>query len=695
MTIHFNLNIKRIRFNEESRRDVRITVWGKKSPLTRRIEDDAMDISIECADRAIVFITDSAFGKPDLVDFNFIYPGSSQLDGDGYILYYEINVNEGEKIEGSPNKATLQIRSVVCLDSNEGDNSKIRLSTPSGTIFTEDGVSYNTARHIPHSIKFDTKIFLTLEEIDKITPNDHLGKIVISSSEKFLYNQIGKFECNGADYRIIYDVIPDVFDKEDNSFIKVHPLHYTDDGIRLRFISFIKLTRLVTALENLTPSRIMIMPDEWKFTSIGDSLDFWTREIDLKIPDMRPRTLLIKYNDNEYTKACSFKALPSSLGTFNIILGSCYERTNDNGCVDKAISLNDTIPDVVFLVGDQVYLDHPATGLFIDNTGKGITNNDIGTRFYQSYFETFNSIRTLMSRGAHYTISDDHDFFNNYPIVPKYLCLYTSSQMKYWINTAKTLIKTLQNPILVSTFNIGKDLSFLVADTRLECDKMKLMPDETFNQIIEWVYSLESPGILVLSQPLFLKKGSSDDYNLSDYQQYGLLVDALIRSKNDILVLGGDIHSSRYAMVRNPKNNLYEVISSPLSLVELTSDVGDVSKLKNTVAGALYGDSSEFFSSDSFNVDKVPKFFPEKGTTPIDYIKWGSTYPKNRDRTNENFCRINISKGDNEIVVEVECVMIRGRQNGVVDWECKGKDAIRLRSNRENVPKAKPNTLCC
>ena len=131
-------------------------------------------------------------------------------------------------------------------------------------------------------------------------------------------------------------------------------------------------------------------------------------------------------------------------------------------------------------------------------------------------------------------------------------------------------------------FDIGEDLTFFLADTRMHRERPEhlwssvdeFMADGDFQQLLSWVRGLETPGVLVLGQPLLAPAGNVleriKDRGLPDHgRQYRQLCDALANARHDVLILSGDIHYARYARVTltDRTHVLHELIASPLTLL--------------------------------------------------------------------------------------------------------------------------------
>ena len=115
------------------------------------------------------------------------------------------------------------------------------------------------------------------------------------------------------------------------------------------------------------------------------------------------------------------RSLPSTNGTsrpFNVFVGSCYFLPNDPNKKVPAAYMKlwnhaQWRPDVKFLCGDQIYFDCPPTDFFY------VSPSDpqawIRKRLTQKYRQTWRTLDPLLSRGITYFLTDDHEYWNDYP----------------------------------------------------------------------------------------------------------------------------------------------------------------------------------------------------------------------------------------------------------------------------------------
>lgn len=243
-------------------------------------------------------------------------------------------------------------------------------------------------------------------------------------------------------------------------------------------------------------------------------------------------------------------------------------------------------PDLKILTGDQVYLDTP---LVLPMSAQSVRR-----RISRNYSRTWDKLGYFLSHGANICASDDHEFWNDYPNRPPLLSnlpgLRGRDTRAEWDATARDFIRKVQLAEPVVTFDLGDDLSFFVADTRINRDVIdrdrdddpataeppRFMRPEDFEALISWIQGLRSPGVLVIGQPLLARGGSALDRCMPDFPgQYDRLCQALAAAPHDVAVLSGDVHFGRVARIeiarrdRARPTRLFEVISSPMALVSL------------------------------------------------------------------------------------------------------------------------------
>jgi phosphodiesterase/alkaline phosphatase D-like protein len=254
---------------------------------------------------------------------------------------------------------------------------------------------------------------------------------------------------------------------------------------------------------------------------------------------------------------------------FTIGIGSCFYTEHDGGDAGQAYEAlynNEQLrPDIKFLVGDQVYTD----------IGLGwypLNESDCQDRIADHYADSWKYLRSILRRGGSWMISDDHEFWNNYPFFTGFNpYLFTLEHFdafrRRWKKAAHTGVSVIQQAQPVRTFNIGDELSFCIADCRMERTRSGFLSTQSHQQLVDWITNLSTPGVLAIPQPLIAGKGNNTDKNLPDWDQYNDIIKAIESGNHDIVVLAGDVHYGRVSqvIVGSSKNKLTEVITSPLS----------------------------------------------------------------------------------------------------------------------------------
>lgn len=288
---------------------------------------------------------------------------------------------------------------------------------------------------------------------------------------------------------------------------------------------------------------------------------------------------------------------------FTVFLGSCYYAPNDGagevGLAFQRLRVDPkykyTRPTVKFLVGDQVYLDAPVQRWIL---GPGLSDRgrEIRSAFTARYWYSWSKLDRMLSYDAAYHLADDHEFWNDFP-------RHNAPWMLGWIGgtyytrKAREFYDAFQASPGTAEFSVGEDLSFFVADTRRHQSKNseRFMYETEFLQLLAWVRDLRSPGILVLSQPLFVKPTSDFvfggaeptnvtlpdmDHGLPWFKQYKRLAHALMEAGSDIVILSGDVHFGRVAraIIGNADfpHQIIEIISSPMAYLDHAESFWDL-----------------------------------------------------------------------------------------------------------------------
>lgn len=587
----------------------------------------------------------------------------------------------------APNKGIFRLKSIICIDTTERttDDLIVKLSDSEdldkklpqihiskGEIEHFDLAPYQdepNLRVVGRDYPFKTRVTVEMREADSGLRgrDDYLGTRRIAASESTSFCAVRTFHESDTKYHLIFDRLPSENDPNDNSYLFVVPkVFMANNSLKIWVGTFLTITKPVTITYTINGKEelqtLVINPNQWRVANpVPSAEDCKIYHFDFSVgvpanlryePNNGADTIELakSYSKNNNSFAAAARLLPNKFtlnSSFEVILGSCYERTFDESRVSDSFKALyptlPTIPNVKFFAGDQVYLDHPAKD-FLKNT---ISYEDLAARFVLAYEETWESLEKVYSFGANYFISDDHEFYNNFPndvgFMGRLAWLslnrnpFTPDYLRNWADIAKVYFNAAQTTDVVQQFDIGKELSFFIADVRVNrCSSSHFIDDQNFNKIILWLNQLTSPGVLVLGQPILVTP-NDDDLTLPNYtRQYKALVDAIANSKHDIIILSGDVHYSRFAAVRLAKHDkmLYEVISSPLSLVELTKERHDFSL--GVVNSFLFDrDYSEAGAAAGWHIgpdgiDKYPEFFPPEGVATnherkkIDYKESGT-----------------------------------------------------------------------
>jgi hypothetical protein len=268
---------------------------------------------------------------------------------------------------------------------------------------------------------------------------------------------------------------------------------------------------------------------------------------------------------------------------FTLMLGSCFCAARDGGgTVGKTFaSLPQALrPEMKLLCGDQVYLDSPFYRFLLPHS-----QQDLAETFLKNYINTWTQggdlqgFQKVLTGGAAWLSSDDHEFWNNAPYPSFSVNTWTKEGRCDWWMLASGLYDAFQMPSPQATreYAIG-DLRIFIADTRIErsADRTTFLNQADMDKLVSWVKGLTFPAILVIGQPIFDKQssplGKFVDWNLPDFEQYQDLCRVLFNAPQSIIVLTGDVHFGRVARtITHQGIEVVEVIASPMSLV---SDLG-------------------------------------------------------------------------------------------------------------------------
>lgn len=351
----------------------------------------------------------------------------------------------------------------------------------------------------------------------------------------------------------------------------------------------------------ITPSgaSIPVLAERWEFLYPPDLLPvappvYFRQTVECYGLEPGRRYVVHLVHAEQVLAQATVRPLPSVLprqheSPFTVLLASCFCQENDReGEVVRSFShlpLEDR-PVVKILCGDQVYLDIPVHRNFPDDSIR------LAEIFLRKYVQTWreadaagvSGLGALLREGATYFTADDHEFWNNFPNAATLIQnSWTETGRMQWRGPARHLYRFFQfiHADLAGepqAFSVPP-ASFLILDTRFnreEGDRAFLSAPH-MARLTQWVEELNQRrwvGFLCLGQLIFEEaagwlKGRVVDRHLPDYAQYGELVRVLAACRQPLVLLTGDVHYGRVARCRQPSGgDLYEVISSPMSLVD-------------------------------------------------------------------------------------------------------------------------------
>ncbi|MCG8907715.1 hypothetical protein [Pseudomonas sp. DP-17] len=301
-----------------------------------------------------------------------------------------------------------------------------------------------------------------------------------------------------------------------------------------------------------------------------------------------------------------FRSMPATVsswpgGGFTLLLSSCYYQDTDDGVFDGLAGRLLQRPDLVLLVGDQVYMDFPQledvpssqpaiSKFFAEKYAKHFLSREFGGR----------GLHSLLQLAPTACIPDDHELWNNFP-EPSYLMLGTHSATQYQLlsTAARETYEDFQLGGGQRTADgaqrfVVDPLHFLLLDARFDRDRetsarYSLFTQRSEQDLLDWSHDLlqahwagnTAIGVLALGQILFDQPlgfiDSALDKNLYSYSQFQVLltvIRTLATAGVPVLYLSGDVHYSRVAKARyisTAHDCLFEVISSPSSLLRYLS----------------------------------------------------------------------------------------------------------------------------
>lgn len=283
--------------------------------------------------------------------------------------------------------------------------------------------------------------------------------------------------------------------------------------------------------------------------------------------------------DGSEVARCEARTLPLRVGDRDdpliVFVGSCFCRETDRGAGAAIAGLPAAArPHIKILGGDQVYLDQES------RSWRGHSEDELREIFADVYWQTWTSpgksLAQVLTRGANWFMSEDHEFWNNYPY-------RNAAGFDTWLpwgagkhaykKIANELYERFQSEAGFAQIDIPP-VSFALLDTRRFRDdkQQRLCRAQDFQAFAQWAKNLSGPGVLVTGQPIFGEDaglfGTLVDLSLPDYAQYEDLLRAIAATRQPLLLLTGDVHFGRIATAeRSNGAQLIEIVASPLALV--------------------------------------------------------------------------------------------------------------------------------
>lgn len=366
-----------------------------------------------------------------------------------------------------------------------------------------------------------------------------------------------------------------------------------------------------------------------------------------------------------------FKTLPDTLptpeeGALTIGLASCFYPHRDGGRAAASFKAlyergrPADQPDVTFFSGDQVYLD-------IGFDSLSPVPKEIANRIANDYAKNWKMLGSIHKRGANWMLPDDHEYWNDYPnyktLIPQLQMLRVKKIRDAWTVNAKDGVKNIQRSPVVEQFTIADKVSVCMADLRSFRDSVGFIDKPNFDNLCAWAESLTMPGILLLPQPLIVRRNKSEANLRTFDKQYRALLSALASSGHDVVLLSGDVHFGRVATVPlgTGSARLIEIVSSPLS------NLTGLNGIATSKPVALPEEFPPYTTIPNWPKQKV--IYSTDRNVPTHRGRLLSSYPKTR--TAEHFMTVALQEVGGRVRLTAKAWMARQRVNpGYLPKQC-------------------------
>jgi hypothetical protein len=343
--------------------------------------------------------------------------------------------------------------------------------------------------------------------------------------------------------------------------------------------------------------QVMELRPQWQLLPVGEGLDVWScwRSIEGLSPDTRYTLRLA-----EADEAVIVRTLPSAMpgpgeAPLRVLLGSCFDPRGHGASMLPGLvrRLEALTPHVKLLCGDQVYVDLPVM--------RRLPTTDAGLRRFllEKYRMSWaprgaasaSGYGDLLRVGANLLISDDHEFWNNFPFAAGHVPFTLDARNRASMTSlGRAFFQAFQadyaaaeglrcrHELRVGAPDDPRALEIFAIDGRFARTTTRAHHPDDLAALVRWIDRLRGPGIIALSQPLFeppqgnLRK-KMIDAGIADFSDFDPLARALDRAPHDLLILSGDIHCGRIAAATGGASGrkIVEIVASPISLIPGTN----------------------------------------------------------------------------------------------------------------------------
>jgi hypothetical protein len=103
--------------------------------------------------------------------------------------------------------ATVNLRRLLCLETEDAGKDEVYLVVNGQKIWGERKIGVGQGLSINRQVNFTNSVEIKLFDADAPDSDDYLGTITVTNAMKGKGEQIGKFNRDGANYNLYYDVV--------------------------------------------------------------------------------------------------------------------------------------------------------------------------------------------------------------------------------------------------------------------------------------------------------------------------------------------------------------------------------------------------------------------------------------------------------------------------------------------------------